>query len=63
MAKMWAHPVMKAQAADYFAQAERPETFTPGYEDIFKDCKGPNGKKQDIKYEPIAWGKDWEFEH
>jgi hypothetical protein len=52
MKKMWSDPVLKEIGKDYFRQAERPETLTEKYEDIFKG-------NSEIRFGRFE--EDWEF--
>lgn len=52
MKKMWSDPAMKDIQKDYFRRAERPETLTEKYEDIFKG-------DPEIHYG--RFDEDWEF--
>jgi hypothetical protein len=49
---MWKDPVLRAEAHDYFRQAERPETREEKYDDIFKG-------NPDIHYG--IFEEDWDF--
>ncbi|KAI1077109.1 hypothetical protein F5B20DRAFT_593141 [Whalleya microplaca] len=53
VAKMWEHPVMKAQGREYFRQAREPWTRAEKYEDIFRG-------NPDVEYSQFT--EDWTFD-
>ncbi|KAI1846871.1 hypothetical protein JX266_007092 [Neoarthrinium moseri] len=52
MATMWNHPVMKAQAHDYFEQRKDPSIYVDKYENLFKG-------NAEVHFD--QFDEDWEF--